>query len=102
MGHVLPRVAVAQCIDIEDTSKVEHARDCEEVGQQCIGADSLRHHGSGASLDETADIREEGGCSVIAPIRPRGYELAELLAGITPANLHAAVDFGAPAGKEAL
>jgi antitoxin MazE len=54
------------------------------------------------SLDETVDVREEGGRIVIEPVRPKGYDLAQLLAGITPANLHAEVDFGAPAGKEAL
>ena len=54
------------------------------------------------TLDEVVDIREEGGCIVIAPVRPRGYDLAELLAGITPENLHAEVDFGGPVGKEAL
>lgn len=54
------------------------------------------------SLDETVDVREEGGRIVIEPIRPREYELAQLLAGITPENLHAEVDFGAPMGKEAL
>ncbi len=54
------------------------------------------------SLDETVDVREEGGRIVIEPIRPREYDLAQLLAGITPENLHAEVDFGAPMGKEAL
>ena len=54
------------------------------------------------SLDETVDVREEGGRIVIEPIRPRAYDLAQLLAGITPENLHAEVDFGAPMGKEAL
>ena len=54
------------------------------------------------SLDETVDVREEGGRIVIEPIRPREYDLAQLLAGITPENLHAEVDFGAPTGKEAL
>ncbi len=54
------------------------------------------------SLDETVDVREEGGRIVIEPIRPRQYDLAQLLAGITPENLHAEVDFGAPTGKEAL
>jgi antitoxin MazE len=52
-------------------------------------------------LYETVDIREEGGCIVIEPMRSRGYDLAELLAGFTPENLHAEVDFGAPAGEEA-
>ena len=53
-------------------------------------------------LDEAVDIREEGGRIVIEPVRPSGYNLAELLARITPENLHAEVDFGAPVGKEAL
>lgn len=52
------------------------------------------------ALDETVDIREEGGRIVIEPIRPSEYDLAQLLAGITPDNLHAEVDFGAPVGKE--
>jgi len=54
------------------------------------------------SLDETVDMREEGGCIVIEPIRPKGYDLARLLADITAENLHAEVDFGSPLGKEAL
>jgi antitoxin MazE len=54
------------------------------------------------TLDEVVDIREEGGCIVIEPVRPRGYDLAELLAGITPENLHTEIDFGRPLGKEAL
>jgi antitoxin MazE len=54
------------------------------------------------TLDEVVDIREEGGRIVIEPVRPRGYDLAELLAGITPENLHAEIDFGGPLGKESL
>ncbi len=54
------------------------------------------------TLDEVVDIREEGGGVVIEPVQPRGYDPAELLAGITPENLHAEVDFGGPIGKEAL
>ena len=54
------------------------------------------------TLDDVVEIREEGGTIVIQPVRPRGYDLAELLAGITPENLHAAVDFGGPVGKEGL
>lgn len=53
-------------------------------------------------LNGIVDVREEGGRIVIEPVHPREYDLAELLAGITPENLHAEVDFGAPAGKEAL
>jgi antitoxin MazE len=35
------------------------------------------------------------------PVRPESYDLAELLKQITPENLHEAVDFGPPSGKEA-
>lgn len=52
------------------------------------------------SLDETVDVREEGGRIVIEPVRPGDYDLAHLLAGITPENLHAEADFGPAVGKE--
>lgn len=54
------------------------------------------------SLDAPVDVREEGGRIVIEPIRSNEYDLTRLLAGITPENLHAEVDFGAPVGKELL
>jgi antitoxin MazE len=54
------------------------------------------------SLDDAVDVREEGGRIVIEPLRQREYDLARLLADITPENLHAEVDFGSPKGKEAL
>ena len=54
------------------------------------------------TLDEVVDIREEGGRIVIDPVRPERYKLAQLLADITPENLHTEVDFGGPVGKEAL
>lgn len=44
-------------------------------------------------LDETVDVRGEGGRIVIEPIRPSHYSLEQLLTGITPENLHAEVDF---------
>ena len=53
-------------------------------------------------LDTPVDVREEGGRIVIEPIRTNDYDLAGLLAGITPDNLHTEVDFGAPVGKERL
>ena len=53
-------------------------------------------------LDEVVDVREEGGCIVIQPVRPKAYDLDELLSGITSQNQHAAVDFGNPVGKESL
>ena len=51
-------------------------------------------------LDDAVDIREEGGCIIIEPIRTNECDLAQLLGGVTPENLHAEVDFSAPAGKE--
>lgn len=53
-------------------------------------------------LDEAVDVREEGGRIVIEPIRPSEYDLEQLLAGITPENLHAETDFGESVGKETL
>ncbi len=53
-------------------------------------------------LDAPVDIREEGGCIVIAPIREPEVALSDLLAGITDNNLHAAADFGEAVGGEAL
>lgn len=54
------------------------------------------------NLDEIVDVREEGGRIVIEPVRPSGYHLSDLLAGITPENQHTEVDFGLPMGKEVL
>lgn len=53
-------------------------------------------------LDDQVDVREEGGVIVIEPIRTKEYDLAKLLAGITPENLHGEADFGAPLGQEPL
>lgn len=55
---------------------------------------------AGLSLDQIVDVREDKGCVVIEPIRREDYDLADLLAGITPENIHDEVDFGAPAGNE--
>jgi antitoxin MazE len=52
-------------------------------------------------LDETVDVRHEGGRIVIEPVKPSQVELAQLLAGITRDNLHAEVDFGPAVGNEA-
>lgn len=54
------------------------------------------------SLDDPIDIREEDGRIIIEPIRTNEPDLAQLLAGITPENLHIEASFGAPAGKELL
>ena len=56
---------------------------------------------AGLHLDETVDMREEGGCIVIESVRTTAFDLDQMVASITPDNLHAAIDFGAPVGKEA-
>jgi len=53
------------------------------------------------ALDEIVDVREEGGCVVIEPVRQKTYDLDKLIKGITAKNRHDIVDFGAPQGKEA-
>jgi antitoxin MazE len=54
------------------------------------------------TLDEVVDVREQDGQIVIEPIRLSKFDLSQLLAGITPENLHGGVDFGDPIGKESL
>jgi len=53
------------------------------------------------SLDAPVDVREERGRIIIEPIRSE-YDLAGMLAGITPENLHSEMNFGTPVGKEIL
>lgn len=53
-------------------------------------------------LDDAVEVREEGGRIIIEPVRQKRYDLAKLLAGITPRNLHAESDSGPPVGKEIL
>jgi antitoxin MazE len=49
-------------------------------------------------LNAKVDVREENGRIIIEPIRE--HSLADLLAGITPDNLHGEVDFGGAMGNE--
>ena len=58
-------------------------------------------HVIGLEIDEPVDVREEQGKIVIEPLHRKAYDLNDLLKGINPRNLHEAVDFGAPIGKEA-
>lgn len=53
------------------------------------------------SLDDKVNVRDEDGRIVIEPVCPRGYDLAQLVAGITRTNLHGEVDTGDGVGKEA-
>lgn len=57
---------------------------------------------AGLKLDQPVDVREEHGRVIIEPVKVTEYDLADLLAGITPENIHAEVDFGAPVGGERL
>jgi antitoxin MazE len=52
------------------------------------------------ALDQTVEVREEQGRIIIEPVRQKAYSLDALLDDITPANLHPAIDTGAPVGKE--
>ena len=51
-------------------------------------------------VDEVVEVREERGRIVIEPVRPRRYELSELLKGITKKNQHREVDSGPAVGGE--
>lgn len=53
------------------------------------------------SLDQTVEVRAEGGRVIIEPVSPR-VDLESPLAGITEDNGHEAVDFGPAQGREAL
>ena len=52
-------------------------------------------------LNDVVEVRETGGKIVIEPVLEQKYDLDELLAAITPDNLHEEVDFGPAVGKEA-
>ena len=52
-------------------------------------------------LDDAVDVREENGRIVIEPVRPKALSLDQLLAAVTPENLHDETDFGPAVGKEA-
>ena len=52
------------------------------------------------TLGDQLHMKAEDGTIVLVPAA-REYRLEDLVAGITKANRHAAVDFGAPVGREA-
>lgn len=52
-------------------------------------------------VDQAVDVREENGRVIIEPVKPGPeYNLDELVALITPDNVHEEVDWGPPVGKE--
>ena len=52
-------------------------------------------------LDQPVDVREEGGRIIIEPLRPAGYDIDALVAGITDENRHDPVEMGPAIGQEA-
>lgn len=52
---------------------------------------------AGLAQESPVDLLLEGDQIIIRPQRTR---LEDLLAGVTPDNLHGETDFGAPAGRE--
>ncbi len=52
--------------------------------------------------DQVVDVRKEKGHIGIDAAESKTYALNELLACITPENIHADVDTGGPVGKEIL
>lgn len=53
-------------------------------------------------LEQHVTIRASKGRIVIEPAEKLSFKLADLVAGITRSNVHGAVDFGDPVGREAL
>lgn len=54
------------------------------------------------TLDQTVEVRAENGRVVVEPVANQAFNIDKLLAGITPENVHAPVDFGTPVGREVL
>ena len=54
----------------------------------------------GLKEDDAVEMREEGGRLVIEKKNARHPTLEELLAGVTPENIHPETDWGPPVGKE--
>lgn len=49
----------------------------------------------------TVEVSLESGKIIVFPVAEPEFSLAELLAQITPENLHGEIDTGEPVGKEA-
>jgi antitoxin MazE len=54
------------------------------------------------NIEDSVELREESGRIVIEPLQRKQYDLAKLLKRITKRNIHRAIHFGAPMGKEIL
>ncbi|AOX18454.1 AbrB/MazE/SpoVT family DNA-binding domain-containing protein [Kozakia baliensis] len=51
-------------------------------------------------VNQAVDVREEGGCIIIQPVRPAILSLETLTAAITDDNRHCEVSFGSEVGGE--
>jgi antitoxin MazE len=56
---------------------------------------------TGFDEGDEVDLRADEDRIVVERPQPKHYRLGDLLAGVTKANRHAAVDLGARAGREA-
>ena len=56
---------------------------------------------SGLQVDQTVNVRSEHGRVIIEPYHEFEADLSDLIAGITPDNIHEEVDFGGSRGQEA-
>ncbi|MEB7738481.1 AbrB/MazE/SpoVT family DNA-binding domain-containing protein [Escherichia coli] len=54
------------------------------------------------NVDDVVNVSVEDGLVTIRPVTRGKYALDDLLAGITPENIHERIDFGQPVGKELL
>lgn len=54
------------------------------------------------NIEDSVELREESGRIVIEPLQRKQYDLAKLLRRIRKRNIHRAIHFGAPMGRELL
>lgn len=52
------------------------------------------------SINQTVDVREDGGRTIIEPLSVQAYDLDQLLDQMDPASFHDDLDFGLPIGGE--
>jgi antitoxin MazE len=57
---------------------------------------------AGLKVKDDLDIEVRKGTLVLRPHLRRIYRLEDLVKRITPRNIHTEIDFGGPAGREAL
>ncbi len=57
---------------------------------------------AGLKVNDALDIEVRKGTLVLTPHLRRVYRLEDLLKRMTPRNVHKALDFGGPVGREAL